>query len=91
VLVKKRDSKVDLHASADQLAKLICCVRRSTMLFGELAAASIICGGLIGISPRMFRGCLHFRIGNFIPEGGFFVLLESDLLIIHEKSFLQSM
>jgi len=39
----------------------------------------------------MFRGCLHFRIGNFIPEGGFFVLLESDLLIIHEKSFLQSM
>jgi hypothetical protein len=56
------------------------------MLFGELTAFSG-CGGLRGICPPKSRRCLKFQfcVGDFIPEGGFFVLLEGGLLIIHEK------
>jgi hypothetical protein len=56
------------------------------MLFGELTAFSR-CGGLRGICPPKSRRCLQFQfcVGDFIPESGFFVLLEGGLLIIHEK------
>jgi len=42
---------------------------------------------LRGIGPPKSRRCLQFQfcVGDFIPEGGFFVLLEGGLLIIHEK------
>ena len=85
VKIWRRGAKADFPPPQINSAKPICGGRCSAIFFRELTAAPIICGGLIGISPRVFGGRLHVRVGDFVPEGGFFVLLEGDLLIIHEK------
>ena len=75
----------DLRASIDRFGSVDVGWPLGAMLSRELAAAPVVRGGLIGIAPRILRCCLDFSVGNFVPEGGFFVLLDGDLLIIHEK------